>query len=88
MALTESTFTSAQLDCFEQRYSKEYEIFVDKDYVKWLSLYHSKALADDLGDNIAPPAPSNTLGPGGNAPVHSSNGCSSLDGESQMDSSQ
>jgi len=86
-SLTESTFNSAQLVCFEERYSDGYDIFVNEDYVKWLSLYHPKASPDDLGDNIAPPAPSNTSGPDGNVPVDSSNGSSKSDGESQMDSS-
>ena len=85
--MTESTFTSAQLVHFEERYSNGYDIFVDKDYVKWLSLYHPKALPDDLGDDIAPPALSDNWDPDGDTPIDPSNGSSNPDDESQMDSS-
>ena len=86
-SLTESMFTSAQLLCFEERYSNGYDIFVDKDYVKWLSLYHPEALPDNLGDDVVPPPEDNTSSPNVSVTVDPSNTSSNPDGESQMDQS-
>ena len=66
----ETTFSSNQLVRFQERYNNGYDIFVDKDYCKWLSLYHPEALPDDLGDDDAPVDPSNGSSiPDGDAPV-------------------
>ena len=80
-----STLHSPMLN-FEERYGNGYDIFADKDYVKWRRLYHPEALPDDLGDDIAPPATSNTAGPDGGVPVDPRNGSSNPHGESQVDS--
>ena len=80
-------FTSAQLLHFEERYSNSYDLFVDKDYVKWLSLYHPEALPDDLGDDVVPPPEDNTSSPYGSVTVDPSSTSSDPDGESQMDQS-
>ena len=37
-------------------------IFVDKDYVRWLSLYYPDALPDDLRYDSTPPTPSGNFG--------------------------
>ena len=86
-SLTESMFTSAQLLRFEERYSNGYDIFIDKDYVKWLSLYHPEALPDDLGDDVVPPPEDNTSSPNGSVTIDPSNTSSNPDGESQMEQS-
>jgi len=70
----ETTFSSNQLVCFQERYNNGYDIFVDKDYCKWLSLYHPEALLDDLGDDDAPVDPSNgSSSPDGGVPVDPNN---------------
>ena len=86
-SLTESMFTSAELVRFEERYSNGYDIFVDNDYVKWLSLHHPEALPDDLGDDVVPPPEDNTSSPNGSVTVDPSNTSPNPDGESRMDQS-
>ena len=82
----ESAFSSAQLVCFQQRYDNGYDIFVDKDYCRWLSLNHPEALPDDFGDDDAPVGPSNdSSSPDGDAPVDPSNSSSGPDEESFSD---
>ena len=56
-------FTTVQLALFEKRYDNGYDIYyVDKDYVRWLSLYHPDALPDDLSYDSTPPTPSDNFG--------------------------
>ena len=82
-SVTKSMFTSAQLLRFEERYGNGYDIFVDKDYVKWLSLYHPKALPDDLGDDVVQPLEINTSSPNDSVTTDSSN-TSNPDGKSHQ----
>lgn len=80
-SLTESMFTNDQLVLFEERYSNGYDIFVDKDYIKYLSLYHPEALPDDLGDDNFPTPDHHNDSPA----VDLGNFSASQDGESPED---
>ena len=47
-------------------------IFVDKDYVRWLSLYYPDALPDDLRYYSTPPTPNGNFGHDSPTPINSS----------------